>query len=71
MLLDHAGERVSPFTVAAAQADGANTLVTLEEDPGMTWDAGASASTFVYVPHDTYEGPHVLRLRPVAHDGAQ
>jgi len=65
--LDHAGERVSAYTVVAAQPDGANTRLTLAEGPGITWDAATSTSTFVFVPHTSHQGAHVVRTAPVAH----
>ncbi|MGI5817733.1 MAG: heparinase II/III domain-containing protein [Armatimonadota bacterium] len=65
--LDHAGRRVSPYTIASAETTGANTLLTLNDDPGITWDAPASAATFVFVPHATYQGPHTVGSTPVAH----
>jgi hypothetical protein len=71
ILLDHAGERVSPYTVTAVEADGANTRVLVAEDPGIEWDPVASASGFIYVPHATHEGPHTVRRSPVAHSRTQ
>ncbi len=67
IMLDHAGERVSPYTVVAAEPDGANTRLTLAEGPGVTWDAETSTSTFVFVPHTSHQGAHVVHTAPVAH----
>jgi hypothetical protein len=71
IMLDHAGERVSPYTVVSAEPDGESTRVQVAEEPGIGWDAEASASSFVFVPHTAHEGPHVVRTTPVAHAGTQ
>jgi hypothetical protein len=69
IMLDHAGERVSPYNVIAVESEGANTRLIVAEDPGITWDAEASASSFVFVPHTTHEGPHTVSVSAVAHAG--
>ncbi len=67
VMLDHAGERVSAYEVASTEATGGNTRITLTSDPGIEFDAAASASTFAFVPHTTHEGPHSVRVSPVGH----
>lgn len=64
--VDHAGQRTSPYTVAASTAAGENSRLQLVDDPGFEYDAPARAGTFVFVPLETYEGPHTVRLMPVA-----
>jgi hypothetical protein len=64
--LDHAGERVSAYTVASVTADGDNTRIEITGDPGFEWDAAEQTSAFAYVPHTSYTGAHVMRQRVVA-----
>lgn len=71
VMLDHAGQRISPYTVVTCERVGAGTRVTVAEAPGIEWDATTSTSTFVFMPHTTYQGPHVLRSTPVIHAQAQ
>ncbi len=67
VMLDHAGERTSAFTVTSATAAAESTLLTLTDDPGFTWDADASASSFTFLPHATYTGQHTITAPAVAH----
>jgi len=71
VMLDHAGERVSPYTVVTIEAVGGGTRITVVEDPGIEWDADAETSTFVFVPHTSHQGSHVVRTGSVAHVGGQ
>jgi hypothetical protein len=64
--VDHGGQRISPYTVASATIEGENSRIQLADDPGFAYDLEASSSTFVFVPLATYEGPHSVRLVPVA-----
>ena len=67
VLLDHAGQRVSPYNVVSSAPEGDNTRVTVAEDPGFSWDAEKKTATFEYLPRISYTGPHTLSLAPVAH----
>jgi hypothetical protein len=67
VLLDQAGQRVSPCTVTKAERDGANSRVTVAEGVGFDYDPDTETSTFLCQPKTSHQGPHVLRLVPVAH----
>gem|GEM_PF-645562 len=67
VLLDQAGERVSPFTVTKAEPDGANSRLTVAEGVGFDYDPATETSTFRGQPKTTHHGPHLLRQMPVAH----
>ncbi|MBM3475341.1 MAG: heparinase [Armatimonadetes bacterium] len=67
VLLDHAGQRVSPFTVTAAERVGDNSRLTVAERVALSWDAATQTSTFICQPRTSYQGPHVVRFAPVAH----
>lgn len=65
--LDQAGQRLSPFTMAKAEREGANTRLTVAEGVGFDYDATTETSRFICQPKTTHQGPHTLRLTPVAH----
>jgi hypothetical protein len=67
VLLDQAGQRISPFTVVKADRAGANSRLAVVEDVALEYDAAAETSTFVCQPKTRHQGPHRLRLTPVAH----
>ncbi len=67
VMLDHAGERRSAFTVASAATEADSTLLTLTDDPGFTWDLVTSTSSFTFLPHATYTGQHTVSAPAVAH----
>jgi hypothetical protein len=69
VLLDQAGQRVSPFTIVKAERDGANTRLTVAEDVGFVYAAAAETSTFICQPKTTHQGQHQVRVVPVAHLG--
>lgn len=69
--LGHGGERVSAYTVEQTSMEGANTVIAIRQPPGFTYDPAAETSTFEYVPHLTYEGPHTVTFVPVAHSQMQ
>jgi hypothetical protein len=66
VLLDQAGQRVSPFTVVKAEHDGASTRLTVAEGVGLDFHAATETSTFLCQPKTSHQGPHALRLVPVA-----
>ena len=61
--VDHAGGRVSAYEVEAAETKGDSTTIKVAQDPGFEWGAEAATSTFVFVPHTSYAGEHVVRQR--------
>lgn len=65
--VDHAGKRVSPYTVTSSSSEGQNSRLMLAEDPGFTWNAATRTSQFVFLPMTSYSGEHLVRLTPVAH----
>jgi hypothetical protein len=67
IVVDHAGKRVSGYTVSSAAVEGGATRVTVLEDPGFEWEAATKTSRFVFVPQLGYSGDHVVRQRAVAH----
>jgi hypothetical protein len=67
VVLDQAGQRVSPFTVAAAHPVGENTQLAPAESVPLLWDAATQTSQFVCQPRTTHQGPHVVRSTPIAH----
>jgi hypothetical protein len=69
VLLDQAGQRVSPFTVVKAERAGANSRLTVAEGVGLTYDAARQTSTFVCQPKTTHQGAHGVRVTPVVHVG--
>jgi Zn ribbon nucleic-acid-binding protein len=64
--VDHGGQRTSAYTVASSTVEGENSWIELVDDPGFEFDLEASTSTFVFVPLESYEGAHTVRLVPVA-----
>ena len=64
--VDHGGLRTSPYTVASSAPEGGNSRLRLLEDPGFDYDAETRASSFIFMPRETYQGPHTVRLVPVA-----
>lgn len=64
--VDHGGLRTSPYTVASSAREGDSSRLRLLEDPGFDYDAEARASSFIFMPRETYQGPHTVRLVPVA-----
>ena len=42
--LDHAGKRISPYTVVSATEAGANTRLVVAEEPGFEWNAKQTAT---------------------------
>lgn len=64
--VDHGGLRTSPYTVTSSSLEGGNSRLHLLEDPGFDYDAQARASRFIFMPRETYQGPHTVRLVPVA-----
>lgn len=67
VLLDQAGERVSPFTVTATERAGAATRVVVAEGVGFEYDPDAQTSTFLCRPGTRHQGPHRLSCVPAAH----
>lgn len=67
--LDHAGGRVSAYTVVGATPEGDRTRIEVAAGPGFDWDAVEQTSTFTCVPHTSYTGAHTVRLRTVARSG--
>ena len=67
VLLDHARQRVSAYTVTQSRRTAANSQLMVSEDPGFDWDAAGQTATFRTVPGTTFTGPHVLRMTPIAH----
>ncbi len=67
ILVDHAGERVSPYTVEAVAPVGDATRITTTQDPGFIWDPETATATFELLPGTTYVGPHGVRQMPVTH----
>lgn len=67
VLLDQAGQRVSPFTVVKAERVGTSSRLTVAEGVGLTYDAATQTSTFICQPKTTHQGAHVVRVMPVAH----
>lgn len=66
ILVDHAGKRVSPYTVKSISAEGEGVRVALVEDPGFEYDAATQTSKFVFLPRESYSGEHVVRFVPLA-----
>ncbi len=64
--VDHGGQRTSAYTVASSTVEGENSWIELVDDPGFEFDLEASTSTFVFVPLESYEGVHTVRLMPIA-----
>jgi len=64
--LDHAGKRISPYTVVSATEAGANTRVVVAEEPGFEWNAGNQTATFLFAPGGKFQGEHVVGQIPVA-----
>jgi hypothetical protein len=64
--VDHGGQRTSAYTVASSAMEGENSWLELVDEPGFEFDLEASTSTFVFVPLESYEGTHTVRLVPVA-----
>jgi hypothetical protein len=64
--VDHGGLRTSPYTVTSSSLEGGNSRLRLLEDPGFDYDAEARASSFIFMPRETYQGPHTVHLVPVA-----
>lgn len=67
VLLDQAGQRVSPFTVVTAQRDDAVSRLSVAEGVGFDYDPATETSTFICQPRSRHQGPHTLRCVPVAH----
>jgi hypothetical protein len=67
VLLDQGGQRVSPFTVTSSERVGDNSRLTVAERVALSWDAATQTSTFICQPRTTYQGPHIVRVTPVAH----
>lgn len=67
--VDHAGERTSPYTVAAGSREGDDTRLQLADDPGFEFQDAGAVSRFIFVPRESYEGTHVVRWMPVAQQG--
>ncbi len=63
--VDHGGGRTSPYTVVSSSIEGGNSRLNLIEDPGFEYDAAERSSTFVFMPRETYRGPHTVGLMPV------
>jgi len=66
VLLDHAGRRISPYTVVSSIAEGDNTRLTVAEDPGFSWDARTQTAAFETLPRMGFTGAHRVTLPPVA-----
>lgn len=67
VLLDHAGQRTSAFTVLQSERVAEGLRLTVAEDPGFTWDAAAQRAEFVCQPHQSFTGPHRVRSAPVSY----
>lgn len=69
--VDHAGRRISPYTVVAGTREGDGSHLQLADDPGFEYNAQAQESRFIFMPRESYQGAHVVRLIPVAQGRAQ
>lgn len=67
VLLDHAGQRTSAFTVVHSERVPEGSRLTVAEDPGFAWDAAAQQAEFICQPRETFTGPHLLRATPVSY----
>ena len=67
VLLDHGGQRLSPFTVTSAEHVGGDTRLTVAEDVPLAWDAATQTSEFLCQPQTTHQGPHGVRAVSVTH----
>ena len=64
--LDHAGKRISPYTVVSATEAGANTRLVVAEEPGFEWNAKTQTATFLFAPGGSFQGEHRIGQTPVA-----
>lgn len=65
--VDHAGRRVSPYTVVSSAREEGNTRVRVAEDVGFEWDPATKTARFVVMPQLRYAGEHIVREAALAH----
>lgn len=66
IVVDHGGQRCSPYTVKSATPEAGKVRVALAEDPGFEYEAKTQTSKFVFLPRESYTGAHVVRFYPLA-----
>ncbi|NUQ00917.1 MAG: hypothetical protein HUU35_13800, partial [Armatimonadetes bacterium] len=66
VVVDHAGQRGSAYTVVASEQTADQTVLKVAEDPGFTWDAATATAQFACRPGTTHVGPHTVSWRPIA-----